>query len=386
MSGWLSLALLAWGLRGSVGLSSLPQAVTDSTREVAFSPYFQVSIAELAPGLRLEGSGRGLFSDHMREGRAPWRLTTATLTYAPSGLPFSLKAGRQFTFLHLGGWMDGVRGTAHLRGWTLEGLGGRRVPPLYASKERLFDPDAPTLLGFQLRSPRFRALQFWVGYGEERTDTTVRRAPLWGGFSCTRRFTFRGELAFDLPQKLVSRAFLTAFGSWQNLRWSLAYRYTDPWYALELLGIENHEPAELSRPLHRAEGSLSLRSSVVRVTLGSWVALSETRKSPALWFQIDRPPFRFFSWVGKEPEGWQKGGMFSLFYSPTSSLQVRVSGRLVDSPRWPTRWIGSLRTGLRAELPFGAILTGELRLWENPEINREVQGYLGLTLPFEWRL
>ena len=385
MAGWLSLVLLTWGLRGSVGLSSLPQAVTDSTQEVAFSPYFQITVAELFPGLRLEGSGRGLSNDPTRAGYAAWRLTTASLTYAPTNLPFSLKLGRQFSFFHLGGWLDGFTGAVRLGKWEIRALGGKRVPPLYASKERFFSPETPTILGLQLRSPRFRTWRLWAGYGQEREGDSLRSAPLWGGFAYTGGLHLRGELALDLTRKWVSRAFLSAYGRWSAARWSLAYRYTDPWYALELLGIQDRDPDELSRPLHRAEGSLQMTRNGLRATVGTWIALSETRKSPTLWLQIGTQNIRFFGWAGKEPEGWQKGGVVSLTYPLAPALQARLSGRLVDSPRWPTRWIGSLRFGLRGSLPFGAILTGEIRLWENPEVNREVQGYLGLTLPFEWR-
>lgn len=125
MNTFIVLVSLSVSVRGNVGVSILPQAITDSTREYATSPRIQLRVSDIIPGISLEGVWRGLWSDHKRSNRAESRILLASLSYKTKSSPLSFKLGRQFTYLYFGGLLDGITGTLRLRSWLLKLLYGR---------------------------------------------------------------------------------------------------------------------------------------------------------------------------------------------------------------------------------------------------------------------
>jgi hypothetical protein len=146
---------------------------------------------------------------------------------------------------------------------------------------------------------------------------------------------------------------------------------------------ENEEHEEEEGFLHRVE--LSLRLNKLPLALGGRIALGEGKSSPYLWGGVVTFPLTLKGWFRKEEDGWQKGAEARLIFPVYKNTFAFLSGRLIDEPRWPNVWVESARIGIWHQLRMGAKLAAELRIWSNPEVDREVQGYVSMYLPFHWR-
>jgi hypothetical protein len=384
----LYLLLISWGIHGGVGFNATPQAVTDSTSQVAISPYFKLKISG-SQGFYIEGSWRGLFQDTLRHSRSSSRFLTGYIGYESPDFPISFRIGRQFSYLGNGGLVDGVVGKARYRKWKLEILGGIRAPSFFSKEEKFFSDEEPKVFGVQISSPSFyKILRFRAGYSREFKENEVLNSPLWLSTTIHRKLTLRGEIYYDIESNILTRASLIHFGSTPLLSWSLGYRYYDPWEIFKILGVEEEEEeeeaTEISKPIHRLEGSIGIRKLPLNVSLGGWVSIPEEESYSNFWVRFHLRFITLYGWIGKEEDGWQRGGEVTL-NCYVKRMTFYLVGRLIDEPRWENVWVESLRFGSRCRLPFGGSISGEIRLWSNPEVDREIQGYLGIFLPFEWR-
>jgi len=385
MCGIYILLIITWGINGGVGFNALPQAVTDSTSQVAISPYIKLKATRIFPGLQIEGSWRGIFQDTTRHTRSSSRFMTGSLTYKNPALPFSFRIGRQFTYLGIGGLIDGVKGRVNYKKCFFEFLGGKRAPLFYASEEKFFPKDASNVIALQLSPPSFYHLKFKTGYAREFKEDKIVSSPLWVSADFSQRITLKGEVYFDLESKTLSKVSIIHYGAMPYLSWSFGYRYYDLQEIFRLLKLEDQEElSEESKSTHRIEGSLKIKELPLSVSVGGWAYLTKGSTYSTFWIRLSWNLLGFYGWIGKEKDGWQQGGELLTYFNVLPHTAVYLSGRLIDEPRWPNTWVESLRFGIRCKLPLGSTIRGELRLWSNPEVEREVQGYIGAFIPFKW--
>jgi len=205
----------------------------------------------------------------------------------------------------------------------------QKAPGFYSVHEEFFDKDRASLISVAVTPHIGSFLSFGLGYGREFTKDSTVRSPLWANVTWKRRVSLKGEIYYDLKSSLLERVSLTEYGKISLFRWSIGYSYYDPFYAFTLLGfssdtdVESVKPQELSRPRHRVEASINLPRLPLGVSFGGWTSLFEENSFSNLWIRFSSP------WRGTIPP--------------------------------------------------------EVRFWSNPEVEREVRGYLGFFLPFNWR-
>ncbi len=385
MIGWLTLVIFSWGIRGGIGMNAIPQAVTDSTSEVAIYPYISLDVTDLVPGFRLSSSWRGLFNDSTRLSRSKSRIQTAFIAYRKANSPFSFTIGRQFDYLGIGGLIDGAKARLNLKEWSFEVIGGKRTPDLYSKKDKFFDKEKASILGFQVGIPSFYRFNLLVGYGRETKRDTVLYSPIWTQISWFGKVKAVGDVYYDLENSRLRRLSIVEYGRIHWITWSFGYRYVDAYYTSRLLGFESEENEELSSSRHRIEGSFRIKNFPLGIAFGGWTSVFEEKAHTNLWLSLKKSPLRLHFWIGHEEEGWQKGVEGWLNRVVMEKTTVTVVGRLIEDPRWPNSWLESVRFAVRYQMPFGVNLKGELRLWTNPEVDREIQGYMGFYFPLNWR-
>ena len=388
MDTFISLVLFSLSVRGNVGFSILPQAVTDSTREFATSPRAQLRILDIVPGISLEGSWRGLWNDHTRADRAASRILFANLSYKTKNSPVSIKLGRQFAYLYYGGLIDGVSGTVTLSGWQFKLLYGRTAPDVFLSQEAFWDSSANTLLGVLLSTPvLFKRAVIKAGYAQKKSGDSLT-TPIWASVDYYWKTNIRIEAAYDPKDTRLERFSVIGYGRLMRTTWLIGMRYRDLTDLLTSWGTEESEEEEEEggeERITRIEASMRYFWNPLLVSLGTWFAVGgETYNT--YWIRAKYLWISYFGWLGKEPQGWQKGSTLSFSYPLNPQIKVYISGRLIDEPRTPNVWVESLRTGLRLLLPYNATLKAEFRIWQNPEVDMEVQGFFNLSIPFNWRV
>lgn len=388
MDTFISLVLFSLSIRGDVGFSVLPQAVTDSTMEFATSPRAQLRILDIVPGISLEGSWRGLWNDHTRADRATSRILFANLSYKTKNSPISIKLGRQFTYLYYGGLIDGVSGMVTLRGWKFKFLYGRMAPDIFSSQEVFSNSSANTLLGVLLSTPIFfKRAVIKAGYVQKKSGDSLS-TPILASIDYYWKTNIRLEAAYDPKDTRLERFSVIGHGRLMRTTWLIGMRYRDlkdvlnSWRAHD--SAEEEEEGAEGRMM-RFEASLRYFWNPFLVSLGGWFAVGGKTYN-TYWIRAKYLWISYFGWLGKEPQGWQKGSSLSFSYPINPQVKVYISGRLIDEPRSPNVWVESLRTGLQLLLPYNATLRAEFRIWQNPDVDREVQGFFNLSIPFNWRV
>ncbi len=388
MGTFIGLILFSLYIGGNASFSLLPQAVTDSTQEYTTSPRVQIKITDIVPGVSLNGTWRGLWNDHTRSGRASSRFLFANLSYKTKDSPISFTIGRQFTYLYFGGLLDGASGVLRLHGWKAKVLYGKMAPDIFSPIESFWDTSSATLLGALISSPLlFKHTILKAGYFQKKSGDSLQ-TPIWASIEYYFRMNLRMEVAYDTKDSRLERFSAVGYGRLMGTTWLLGVRYRDLSDVINLWKIKESEEEEeesAKEKMTRIEASLRYSLTPVMVSLGTWVALGgETYNT--YWVRARYQWIDYFGWIGKEPQGWQKGSSLSLYYPLNGNTRVYISGRLIDEPRTPDVWVESLRAGLRFLLPHNAKLRTELRIWQNIEVDREIQGFINLSVPFNWRV
>ncbi len=378
--------LLAWTLQGGLGLSVVPYAVTDSTREASFSPYLRVRALGLAPGLSATLALRGYLADTARPQAPPLRLLTARITYQRGGLRARL--GRQFQFVGLGGLVDGLCLGVHTGQVEWTALLGYRAPSLWEDTLGLELRSQNPLLALQTRYTLRPRLQVYAGYGRETADDTLLQAPLWLGLSTYgRAWTLQGELAYDLEHTVLSRGHLSASYRLPAVLLDLQYRYQDPWRDLMKFSLPYwiaEDPVRFSQPTHRLEASARFTRGLPGLDLGFFSAHNAVATYTHGWVAYRIGRFSARLWAGQEWEGTAYGTLLTYGHPLRPGVRLWLQARWARSPRYAGA-IYSFRPRLVWRFASGPSLQAELRFWKRPGVAWETQGYLGLYLPFSRR-
>ncbi len=384
--GVLWTLLLAWTLNGGLGLSAVPYAVNDSTRDLSLSPYFRVQAQEVLPGLAVNLALRGYLADTARPEAPPLRLLVASVAYRHG--PWNLCLGRQFQYLGLGGLMDGAGIRLSLPRAEIAALIGYRAPSLFDDTVGLEIRSQNPLLALQTRWDVAPRLQVYAGYGREGENDTVVQAPLWLGVrSFDHAWNLEGEFAYDLEYSVLSRGHLNASYRLPRALISFNYRYQDPWRDFRKLTLPywlQEDPVKYSIPTHRLETSVRLQDPLPGASFGAFCAYNTETSYRHLWLAYRF--YRFYArvWTGEEWEGTAYGGLVTYIYPVTSRLSASVQARIAKSPRYDGTMY-SLRPRLTWRPGAGLTVQAEFRFWKLPGVQWETQGYLGLYLPFTRR-
>ncbi len=387
--GVLWTVLLAWTLNGGLGLSVVPYAVTDSTRDVSVAPYLRVQALNPLPGLSVNLALRGYRADTARPKAPALRLLVANVHFQRPGVPVSLCVGRQFQYLGLGGLVDGASVGFRLNHAELSALLGYRAPSVFDDTTGLEIRSQNPLFAVQARMDPLARLQVYAGYGREGLEDTVVQAPLWLGFrSYDHAWNLEGELAYDLEYSVLSRGRLSASYRIPRALLHFHYRYQDPWrdfLKLTLPSWLRDDPVKYSIPTHRLEASVRLQDPLPGASFGLFYAYNTETSYRHLWMAYRLQRLYLRVWTGEEWEGTAYGGLLTYSHRLNPRLSALLQLRLAKSPRYDGL-VYSLRPRLVWRFPgSGLSVQAEFRFWKLPGVQWETQGYLGLHLPFSRR-
>jgi len=378
--------LLAWTLNGGLGLSVVPYAVTDSTREASVSPYLRIQASQLIPGLSVNLALRGYLADTARPKAPALRLLNAHVAYEHG--PLHVRLGRQFHYLGLGGLVDGISTTLLLPQAELALLWGYRAPTVFDDTVGVEIRTQNPLLALQARYTLFPRLQVYAGYGRETEQDTLTQTPAWFGFSSyDHTWTLQGELAYDLEHSVLSRGHINATYRMPWAYLGLHYKYHDPWQDFLKLTLPYwlaEDPVEYSLPTHRLEASVRWIQGLPGLALGTFYAHNASASYHHLWVSYRWQRVSARVWTGKEWEGTAYGALATYSHPLRPGLTFLLQARWAHSPRYEGT-LYSLRPRLTWRLPTGMSLQAEFRFWKLPGVKWETQGYLGLHLPFSRR-